>query len=189
MIEQLTLFEASAGLDEKKFSSVELTKAILERIGNLNEKVNAYVEVNEEGALKAAKEADERIGSGKRLGVLDGVPAGLKDIFNTKGVRTTCCSNILNKFVPPYNATAVDLLEKAGYVMLGKLNMDEFACGGSTEHSCFGVCKNPWDLERVSGGSSGGSAAAVAADMAYYSLGTDTGGSIRQPASFCGVPG
>lgn len=188
MLNTLTLTEASQGLRDKKFSSVELTKACLDQIKKHNEAMNAFVLVTEDLALKQAEAADAVLAKGGAH-VLAGIPMGLKDIFNTKGVRTTCCSKIIRDFVPPYNATVVDKLSDAGMVLLGKLNMDEFACGGSTEHSCFGVTKNPWDLERVAGGSSGGSAAAVAADMAYYTLGTDTGGSIRQPASLSGCVG
>jgi len=189
MLHSLTLFEAAEGLRAGKFSSVELTGAVFERIKAVNPDLNAYVTLTEEQGLKQAGEADERFAKKENLTPLTGVPAGLKDIFNTKGVRTTCCSNIIKDFVPPYNATVVDKLSDAGMVLTGKLNMDEFACGASTEHSCFGVTKNPWDSGRVSGGSSGGSAAAVAADMAFYALGTDTGGSIRQPAAFCGTVG
>lgn len=184
---QLTLNQVADGLRKKEFSSVELTNAMLERVKAHNPKLNSYVTVVEEEALEQAKRADETLEGDSSP--LHGVPMGLKDIFNTRGVKTTCCSNIIKDFVPPYDATVVQKLRDAGMVMLGKLNMDEFACGSSTEHSCFGVSKNPWDLERVAGGSSGGSAAAVAADMAYYTLGTDTGGSIRQPASLCGVVG
>jgi aspartyl-tRNA(Asn)/glutamyl-tRNA(Gln) amidotransferase subunit A len=185
----MTLEQASMGLVEKKFSAVELTTDIIDRINNVDPKINAYVTLTEDLALKKAKEVDKKISTGEKLSHIAGVPAGLKDIFNTKGVKTTCCSGIIKDFVPPYNATVVDKLEKADFVLSGKLNMDEFACGGSTEHSYFGVTRNPWDLKRVSGGSSGGSAAAVAADLAFYTLGTDTGGSIRQPASLCGVVG
>ncbi|HLG25434.1 MAG TPA: Asp-tRNA(Asn)/Glu-tRNA(Gln) amidotransferase subunit GatA [Candidatus Gracilibacteria bacterium] len=189
MLASLTLEEAAEGLRNKKFSSTELTREINARIAKLNPGLNAYVTLTEESALKQAAAIDERFAKGESLSSLAGIPVGLKDIFNTKGVRTTCCSNIIRDFVPPYNATVVDKLEEAGMVLVGKTNMDEFACGGSTEHSCFGVTKNPWDISRVAGGSSGGSAAAVAADLAYYALGTDTGGSIRQPASLCGVVG
>ncbi|MFO0781062.1 MAG: Asp-tRNA(Asn)/Glu-tRNA(Gln) amidotransferase subunit GatA [Candidatus Gracilibacteria bacterium] len=186
---QLTLSQVSEGLKNKNFSSVELTKNLLERIKAQNEKLNVYVTVDETGALAMAKAADERLASGKDVTPLTGVPVGLKDIFNTQGVKTTCASPFLKDFVPPYDATVVTKLKDAGYVLVGKQNMDEFACGGSTEHSCYGPTKNPWDPSRVAGGSSGGSAAAVAADMSYYALGTDTGGSIRQPASLCGVVG
>jgi len=184
---ELTLSEVSEGLREKKFSSVDLTKALFERIHTLNPDINAYVTLTEEEALKQAEEADKSLQDSNSP--LHGVPAGLKEIFNTRGVKTTCCSNIIRDFVPPYDATVVQKLREAGSVFLGKTNMDEFACGSSTEHSCFGTTKNPWDTERVAGGSSGGSTAAVAADMAYYTLGTDTGGSIRQPSSLCGTVG
>ncbi|MCA9373913.1 Asp-tRNA(Asn)/Glu-tRNA(Gln) amidotransferase subunit GatA [Candidatus Peregrinibacteria bacterium] len=184
---ELTLAQAAEGLRKKEFSSLELTKSVLERMKSLDSQVHAYVETCEDEALKQAEAADASLKEDSS--VLHGIPVGLKDIFNTKGVRTTCCSNIIKDFVPPYDASVVSKLRDAGMVMVGKTNMDEFACGSSTEHSCFGVTKNPWDLDRVAGGSSGGSAAAVAADMAYYSLGTDTGGSIRQPASLCGVVG
>jgi aspartyl-tRNA(Asn)/glutamyl-tRNA(Gln) amidotransferase subunit A len=185
----LSVARAAKGLREKEFSSVELTKAVLGRAKGLNGEINAYVTFIEDSALKSAEEADKRIGAGKALSALDGIPAAIKDVFNTKGVKTTCASNIIRDFVPPYNATVIEKLIGAGMVMTGKVNMDEFACGGSTQYTCHGPTHNPWDLDCVPGGSSGGSAAAVAADMAIYSLGTDTGGSIRQPASFCGVTG
>lgn len=185
----MNIGELSRGFREKKFSCAEVAREYLDVIKAKNEDINAFVTVTEDIALKQAKEADDRFARGNERGVLDGIPTGLKDIFNTKGVKTTCCSPFLRDFVPPYNATVVDKLNHHGAVMLGKTNMDEFACGASTEYSCFGVTKNPFDLERVAGGSSGGSAAAVAADMCAYSLGTDTGGSIRQPASFCDVYG
>lgn len=186
---RLTIREISDGLVSRKFSSREITRAYLDRIGKLNDSLNAYVLVTEEEALKMAHESDKRIASGNRRSLLDGVPCALKDLFNTKGVRTTCCSKILSNFVPPYDATVVEKLRESGAVFLGKTNLDEFACGGSTEHSCFGPTKNPWNLKKVSGGSSGGSAAAVAADLCAFSLGTDTGGSIRLPASFCSTVG
>ena len=189
MLHNLTLKEAANGLRAKDFSSTELTKNLLERAKMLNPKLNAYVSFCGDAALDQAKKADERIAKGEILSELDGVPIGLKDNFNTKGVKTTCCSKMLKDFVPPYNATVVDKLLNAGMVLTGKMNTDEFACGGSTEHSCFGPTRNPWDLDRISGGSSGGPAAAVAADMSYYALGSDTGGSIRQPASLCGCVG
>ncbi len=189
MLHTLTLREVRDGLREKRFSSVDLTKAVFEQIHAKNPELNAYVTLTEDLAMQQAQDADALFAQGKGLTDLTGVPMGLKDIFNTKGIRTTCCSKIIEQFVPPYDATVVEKLKSAGMVLTGKMNLDEFACGSSTEHSVFGVTKNPWDHERVAGGSSGGSAAGVAADMAYYSLGTDTGGSIRLPASFCNVVG
>ncbi len=189
MLASLTLAQANDGLKTGKFSSVELTQDLFSRIHKFNPKLNAYLTLSEESALAQAKKVDEKISRKEKIGMLAGVPVGIKDIFNTKGVRTTCASPILRNFVPPYDATVVSKLKQQDFVLVGKLNMDEFACGGSTEHSCFGPTKNPWDLTRVSGGSSGGSAAAVSADLSFYSLGTDTGGSIRQPASLCGVVG
>lgn len=188
-LNRLTISEAAAGLRTRDFSSEEITKACLDEIKEKDSGVNAFVDVLEESALVVAKEIDQKFRSGDELGVLAGIPVGIKDIFNTKGVKTTCCSPFLKDFVPPYDASVITRLRDAGMVMVGKTNMDEFACGASTEHSCFGVTKNPHDLSRVAGGSSGGSAAALAADMCIYSMGTDTGGSIRQPASFCGIYG
>jgi aspartyl-tRNA(Asn)/glutamyl-tRNA(Gln) amidotransferase subunit A len=185
----MTIRAQAGGLRAKKFSAEELMTACLEEIGAKDGDIHAFVYVDEEGALKAAQHVDKQLAAGEELGLLAGIPAGMKDLFNTKGVRSTCCSQILSDFVPPYDATVVEKLHHEGMVMIGKLNMDEFACGASTEHSVFGVTKNPYDFERVAGGSSGGSAAAVAANMCTYSLGTDTGGSIRQPASLCGVYG
>ncbi|HBB02235.1 MAG: aspartyl/glutamyl-tRNA amidotransferase subunit A, aspartyl-tRNA(Asn)/glutamyl-tRNA (Gln) amidotransferase subunit A [Candidatus Peregrinibacteria bacterium GW2011_GWF2_38_29] len=184
----LTLKEASEGLKAKKFSSVDLTKAYFERIKKVDKNLHAYVLETEEQALKDAEKADEILAKGEGS-ALTGIPCALKDNFNTKGVRTTCCSKILENFVPPYDATVVKKLKEAGVVVLGKTNTDEFTCGGSTEHSCFGPTSNPWDVFRVAGGSSGGSACAVASNMAVFALGTDTGGSIREPASFCGCVG
>lgn len=189
-LHELTVRTASEGLRGKKFSSVELTRACLDRVRILDERLNAFVHVAEESALAQAAKVDVKLAKGECASALAGVPVLLKDIFNTDdGMPTTCASRVLRDFVAPYDATAVSKLRAADAVFLGKANMDEFACGASTEHSCYGVVKNPWDLERVAGGSSGGSAAALAADMCLYSLGTDTGGSIRQPASLCGVSG
>lgn len=188
-LSQLTIHEAASGLRAKKFSSVELTKACLEQIKNLEPKLHSFTLVTEEEALRQAQKADLDFSQGNVKNPLHGIPAALKDVFCTEGVRTTACSNILKNFVPPYDATCVKKLKAAGMVLLGKTNTDEFTCGGSTETSCFGPTKNPWDPSRVSGGSSGGSAAAVSADECIYALGTDTGGSIRQPAGFCGITG
>lgn len=188
-LSKLRISEAHNGLKEKKFSAEELLNDCLRNVKERDGGINAFVKLTEEEALNTAKNVDKKIASGENIDVLEGIPAGIKDIFNTKGVETTCCSPFLKNFKPPYDSEVIDKLKKKGMVMVGKLNMDEFACGSSTESSCFGVTKNPYDLERVAGGSSGGSAAALAADMCLYTLGTDTGGSIRQPASLCGIFG
>ncbi|MFA6305762.1 MAG: Asp-tRNA(Asn)/Glu-tRNA(Gln) amidotransferase subunit GatA [Candidatus Gracilibacteria bacterium] len=188
-LNKLTISEAAKGLREGKFLCEDLMKDCLAGVKARNMEINAFVFVDEKMALSEAKAMDKRRKKGEDLGPLMGVPCAMKDIFNTRGVKTTCCSPMLKDFVPPYDATVVKRLRDAGMVMVGKTNMDEFACGASTEHSCFGVTKNPHDVSRVAGGSSGGSAAAVACDMCVYALGTDTGGSVRQPASLCGVVG
>lgn len=185
-LNELTISAAAKGLREKKFSSVDLLKDCLATIEEKNGELNAFVTVDEKGAMETAEAVDKKIAAGEKLSVLAGIPCGVKDLICTKGVRTTCCSPMLKDFVPPYDATVVEKLKAQGMVMIGKTNLDEFACGGSSEHSCFGPTKNPFDLKRVAGGSSGGSAAAVTANMCMYTLGTDTGGSIRLPASFCG---
>ena len=184
----LTIDQARKLLQKKELSSVELTESVLERISKVDERVHAFVTVTKGSSLQQAKQADARIKQGD-ASPLTGIPALIKDNLCTKGIRTTCSSHMLEKFVPPYDATVVDRLNHAGMVMVGKGNMDEFAMGSSTEHSAFFATRNPWDLERVPGGSSGGPAASVAAGEAIYSLGSDTGGSIRQPASFCGIVG
>jgi len=184
----VTIHEAHRLLKEKKISSVELTKDYLERIKQLEPKVHAFVTVTEEPALERARKADEMIKAGN-ISPLTGVPLAIKDVICTRGVRTTCSSKMLENFVPPYNATVMEKLNAGGAVMVGKANMDEFAMGSSTENSALFVTHNPWDLERVPGGSSGGSAVAVAAGEAVGALGSDTGGSIRQPAGFCSVVG
>ncbi len=180
--------ELSTGLRNGDFSSEELTRHYLERIARLDGGLNSFISVTEERALTQARAADQRIRAGD-AGLLTGIPIAHKDIFCTDGVRTSCGSRMLDKFVAPYDATVVHRLDAAGAVMLGKTNMDEFAMGSSNETSWYGPVKNPWDTERVPGGSSGGSAAAVAARLCAAATGTDTGGSIRQPASFCGVTG
>ena len=184
----LTIHEAHQLLKKRELSSLELTKAVLDRIHHVEEKVRSFVTVTEDVALAQARQNDERIKAGK-LSPLTGIPALIKDNMCTKGVKTTCSSKMLGKFVPPYDATVVERLKAAGMVMVGKGNMDEFAMGSSTENSAFFVTHNPWDVNRVPGGSSGGSAASVSAGEAIYSLGSDTGGSIRQPAGFCSVVG
>jgi aspartyl-tRNA(Asn)/glutamyl-tRNA(Gln) amidotransferase subunit A len=185
---QLTIHEAHQLLKDKKLSSVELTRACLERIEKVETKVKALVTLTVETAIKQAEEADKCIARGD-INPLTGVPVVIKDVLCTKGIRTTCSSKMLENFVPPYDATVVEKLNVSGAVTIGKANMDEFAMGSSTEHSAFFATHNPWDLNRVPGGSSGGSAVAVAADEGIYALGSDTGGSIRQPASFCSVVG
>ncbi|MDO5125960.1 MAG: Asp-tRNA(Asn)/Glu-tRNA(Gln) amidotransferase subunit GatA [Ruminococcus sp.] len=182
-------YELSDMLKNKEISSVELTKSVFERIGAVEDKVNAYVTLNEENALKTASEIDEKRVNGEELSDLAGIPMGIKDNISTKGLRTTCSSKMLGNYVPPFNATVINKLENTGVVITGKLNMDEFAMGSSTETSYFKPTCNPHALDRIPGGSSGGSAAAVAACEAVVSLGSDTGGSIRQPASYCGVVG
>ena len=183
-----TLLELSALLAARKLSSVELTGACLQRIGRLNGELNAFISFDEEQALAAARRADQRLAQGS-AGPLTGIPIAHKDIFCTTGFRTTCGSRMLENYVSPYDAHVVRELDRAGMPLLGKCNMDEFAMGSSSESSYFGATRNPWNRSRVPGGSSGGSAAAVAARMVPVATGTDTGGSIRQPASFSGVSG
>ncbi len=183
-----TLTELAAGLDSGEYSSVELTQSLLERIAAHDEKLNAFVTVTSDNALAAAERADQARAAGEG-GVLNGLPIVHKDIFCTRGVKTTCGSRMLDNFISPYDATIVERLATAGAVVLGKANMDEFAMGSSNETSYFGPVRNPWDLERSPGGSSGGSAAAVAARLAPAATATDTGGSIRQPAALTGTVG
>jgi aspartyl-tRNA(Asn)/glutamyl-tRNA(Gln) amidotransferase subunit A len=175
-------------LKAKEISSVELTRAVLDRIEAVEDKIAAFITVTRDNAMAAAENADQAIAQG-RISALTGIPLGIKDVLCTRGVRTTCGSRILENFTPPYDAYVMQRLNAQQAVVVGKLNMDEFAMGSTTEHSAFHATKNPWDVRRIPGGSSGGSAAAVAADMCLAALGSDTGGSIRQPASHCGVVG
>jgi aspartyl-tRNA(Asn)/glutamyl-tRNA(Gln) amidotransferase subunit A len=184
-----TIHELTAAYAAGEQSPVAVAEAYLARIDALDPRVGAYLTLMRDEALAAARLSEARYRAGRPVGPLDGAPVALKDVFCTRGVRTTCGSRILKSFVPPYDATLVDRLRAAGAVILGKTNMDEFAMGSSTEHSAFHVTRNPWDLTRVPGGSSGGSAAAVAGGLAAGAFGTDTGGSVRQPAAFCGVVG
>lgn len=188
-LNELTLAQASEKLKNKDCSSTELTQACLETIENTDEKVQAFLAQDAEAALTQAKAVDAKIAQGASLPPLAGLPLALKDIFVTQELPTTCGSRMLEGYLSPFDATVVQKLKDTGYVLLGKLNMDEFAMGSSTETSYFQKTKNPWNLEHIPGGSSGGSAAAVAARQCLASLGTDTGGSIRQPASHCGIVG
>ena len=185
---ELSLAQMAQGLRQKTFSSRELTQAFLDRISQLNPRINAFITVTAETALQQAEQADARLAQSD-ASPLTGLPLAHKDIFCTQGVRTTCGSRMLENFTAPYSATVVSRLEEAGMVSLGKTNLDEFAMGSSNESSWFGPTLNPWDLNAVPGGSSGGSAAAVAARLVPAATGTDTGGSIRQPAAFCGITG
>ena len=188
-LNRLTAHEVLNLIKKKEITAYEVMQDIFNQIGEVESLIKAFIFINREEALKQAKEIDKKVKNGEELPPLAGVAIAIKDIIVTRGTETTCGSKILKGFIPPYNATVIDRLKEAGAILIGKTNMDEFAMGSSTENSAFGPTRNPWDLERVPGGSSGGSAAAVAADEALVALGTDTGGSIRQPASFCGMVG
>jgi aspartyl-tRNA(Asn)/glutamyl-tRNA(Gln) amidotransferase subunit A len=186
---ELTIGEAAAGLDRGDHSAVELLSAVLERASMTEAELHAFLTIDRDGAYRAAEDSDRRRAAGEHRGPLDGIPIALKDNLCTHGVETTCSSQILAGYRPPYDATVVGRLRSAGAVLVGKTNLDEFAMGSSTENSAYGATRNPWDTSRVPGGSSGGSAAAVAVGSALGAFGSDTGGSIRQPAALCGVVG
>lgn len=192
-LNELTIIEALEGLKKKEFSSVDLTKACLERIKEIDNKVKAFVTITEEEALKSAKEADELIDNKGAIifesKPLLGIPYACKDNYSTKGIKTTASSNVLKEYIPPFESTVTKRLKEAGAILIGKTNMDAFAHGSSTETSDFFKTRNPWDLDRVPGGSSGGSAVAVSADMCIFATGSETAGSIRGPAAWCGVTG
>ena len=186
---ELTVHELVDKLEKGEITSEEITRSYFERIKEKDPEVKAYISILEDEAITKAKEIDEARKSGKKVGKFAGIPIGIKDNMCITGTRTTCSSKMLENFVAPYNATVIEKLNAEGLIYLGKTNLDEFAMGSSTENSAFFTTKNPWDLSRVPGGSSGGSSAAVACDMAPWALGSDTGGSIRQPASLCGIIG
>lgn len=185
----LTIADAVSSIKNGEFSALELVEAVLDRIEKIDWKLNCYITVTREEAAKEAKKVDKYISTGKHFGPLQGVPIAIKDIMATKGIRTTMGSKIYSHYVPEYDATVVKSLKSAGAILMGKLNLHELASGGTTENPHFGATRNPWDVNRIPGGSSGGSAAAVSASLCLGSLGTDTSGSIRLPASFCGVVG
>lgn len=188
-LSQKTIHEINDLLKKKEVTVTEVTQSVINRIDAVEGSTDAYLCLRTEEALSAAKIADEKLSVRKKISPLEGIPYGLKDNLCTQGILTTCASKMLYNFNPPYNAHVYNLLIEDGGILLGKTNLDEFAMGSSTENSAYKITKNPWDLTKVPGGSSGGSAVAVAADTAFFALGSDTGGSIRQPASFCGVVG
>jgi len=188
-LNQLTAHEVVSLIKKKKITAYEVMQDVFNQIDKVDNSIKAFLVLNREEALKQAKEIDAKVKNGEKILPLAGVAVAVKDIIATRGTETTCGSKILKGFIPPYDATVINRLKEAGAIIIGKTNMDEFAMGSSTENSAFGPTHNPWDLERVPGGSSGGSAAAVASDETLVALGTDTGGSIRQPASLCGMVG
>ncbi len=188
-IEGITIDEIQKGYKEKSFTVKEVVKAYIDRIKERDGEINAFITLREEEALSEAEKMDERLKDGEDIGLLGGIPVAIKDNICTRGIKTSCASKVLEDFIPPYDATVVKKLREAGAIILGKTNMDEFAMGSSTENSALMVTKNPWDLNKVPGGSSGGSAAALSAGFAPLTFGSDTGGSIRQPAAFCGAVG
>lgn len=187
--EDMSIQDILKGYREKNFSAREVTQSYIEKISKYDSDVNAFISINEDGAIRAADRIDNKIAKGEDIGLLGGIPVALKDNISTRGLKTTCASKILENYIPPYDATIVKKLNDSGAIIIGKTNMDEFAMGSSTENSAYKKTRNPWNLECVPGGSSGGSAAAVAAGFAPLAIGSDTGGSIRQPASFCGIVG
>jgi len=188
-LDKLTITEIHQGLIKKEFSATELTKTFLNKIGKIDKEIFSYLTVTEELALSQARHVDELLTKGEKIPLLAGIPFAVKDNILVKGVKCTAASRILENYIAPYDATCIKKIKAQGAIILGKTNLDEFAMGSSTEHSAFGPTRNPYDLERVPGGSSGGSAAAVASGLCIFALGSDTCGSIRQPASFCGVVG
>src|SRR5262245_40414795 len=185
----LSITDAPDLLRQKKLSPIDLTRACLDRIEQLNPTLNAFITVTHESALNQARTAEDEIQHGNWRGPLHGIPIGLKDLIDTAGVKTTCASALFAERVPTEDAEIVQRLKHAGAVIIGKQNMQEFAWGGTSASSYYGPVRNPWDVERIAGGSSGGSAAAVAAGLCFGAIGTDTGGSVREPAAFCGIAG